>query len=87
MHFRRFLHIQLTQFCMNCSLSLVQVFIDTTLVNILGNVLAELCQKEWEERDDDDIIIIERILLLIRNVLHVTNDPIKEQVCLHMCTV
>ncbi len=50
-------------------------------MNVLGNVLAELCQKDWEERDDDDIIIIERILLLIRNVLHVTNDPTKEQVC------
>lgn len=36
--------------------------------------------QEWEDRDDDDIIIIERILLLIRNILHVPADPMEEKV-------
>ena len=49
-------------------------------MNVLGNVLADLCQKEWQDREDDDIIIIERILLMIRNILHITSDPEKEKV-------
>lgn len=49
-------------------------------MSVFGTVLAELCQKEWHDRDDDDIIIIERILLLIRNILHITSDPVKEKV-------
>ena len=36
--------------------------------------------QEWEDRDDDDIIVIERILLLLRNVLHITPDPQEEKV-------
>ena len=49
-------------------------------MNVLGSILAELCQKSWDDRDDDDIIIIERILLLIRNVLHISSDPLEEKV-------
>ena len=49
-------------------------------MNVLGSVLADLCQKDWDHRDDDDIIIIERILLLIRNILHVTPDTTEEKV-------
>ncbi|XP_019854658.1 PREDICTED: protein timeless homolog [Amphimedon queenslandica] len=49
------------------------------VMNVLGSILAELCQKDWEDRDDDDIIIIERILLLLRNVLHVPSDPAEEK--------
>ena len=51
-------------------------------MNVLGSVLAELCQKSWDDRDDDDVIIIERILLLIRNVLHISSDPLEEKVSL-----
>ena len=36
--------------------------------------------QEWEDRDDDDIIVIERILLLLRNVLHITPDAQEEKV-------
>ena len=50
------------------------------MLNVLGSVLADLCQKDWDHRDDDDIIIIERILLLIRNILHVSPDPQEEKV-------
>ncbi len=56
-------------------------------MNVFGSVLAELCQKEWEDRDDDDIIIIERILLLIRNVLHIRSDPTREKVCNMDCSL
>lgn len=39
-----------------------------------------LTNQSWDDRDDDDIIVIERILLLIRNLLHVTADPQEEKV-------
>ena len=57
-----------------------QAFTVESVLNVLGSVLADLCQKDWDHRDDDDIIIIERILLLIRNVLHVSPDPQEEKV-------
>ena len=60
--------------------SLPQAFTVESVLNVLGSVLADLCQKDWDHRDDDDIIIIERILLLIRNVLHVSPDPQEEKV-------
>ncbi len=36
--------------------------------------------QEWEDRDDDDIIVIERILLLIRNILHINPEVQEEKV-------
>ncbi len=36
--------------------------------------------QEWEEREDEDVVVIERILLLIRNLLHVSSDPQEEKV-------
>jgi timeless len=56
-----------------------EAFTVESVLNVLGSVLADLCQKDWDHRDDDDIIIIERILLLIRNVLHVSPDPQEEK--------
>ena len=61
-------------------LPLPQAFTVESVLNVLGSVLADLCQKDWDHRDDDDIIIIERILLLVRNVLHVSPDPQEEKV-------
>ena len=39
-----------------------------------------LTNQSWDNREDDDIIIIERILLLIRNLLHIATDPQEEKV-------
>ena len=39
------------------------------------------CSQDWECRDEDDMIIIERILLLIRNILHIPTEASEEQVC------
>lgn len=38
-----------------------------------------LCQ-DWEQRQEEDNLLIERILLLVRNVLHVPADPNEEKV-------
>lgn len=36
--------------------------------------------QDWEQRQEEDTLLIERILLLVRNVLHVPPDPAEEQV-------
>ncbi len=38
------------------------------------------CLQEWEEREDEDVIVIERILLLMRNLLHISANPQEEKV-------
>lgn len=38
-----------------------------------------ICQ-DWEQRQEEDTLLIERILLLVRNVLHVPADPCEEKV-------
>lgn len=36
--------------------------------------------QEWEQRQEEDNLLIERILMLVRNVLHVPADPLEEKV-------
>ncbi len=36
--------------------------------------------KDWEQRAEEDNLLIERILLLVRNVVHVPADPYEEKV-------
>lgn len=36
--------------------------------------------QEWEQRQEEDNLLIERILLLVRNILHVPADPYEEKV-------
>lgn len=36
--------------------------------------------QDWEQRQEEETLLIERILLLVRNVLHVPPDPTEEQV-------
>ena len=42
--------------------------------------LTALSPQDWEQRQEEDTLLIERILLLVRNVLHVPPDPTEEQV-------
>ncbi|NXF69913.1 TIM protein, partial [Ciccaba nigrolineata] len=35
--------------------------------------------QDWEQRQEEDALLIERILLLVRNVLHVPAAPTEEQ--------
>lgn len=39
-----------------------------------------LFYQDWEQRQEEDNLLIERILLLVRNVLHVPADPTEEKV-------
>ncbi|CAH0605836.1 unnamed protein product [Chrysodeixis includens] len=47
--------------------------------NIFAKKLAKILEIDWTERDEDTGLIIERILILIRNVLHVPADLDKER--------
>lgn len=38
--------------------------------------------QDWEQRQEEDNLLIERILVLVRNVLHVPTDPCEEKVCI-----
>ncbi|XP_012588100.1 PREDICTED: protein timeless homolog isoform X2 [Condylura cristata] len=46
---------------------------------VLSETLYELLQLGWEERQEEDNLLIERILLLVRNILHVPADPDQER--------
>lgn len=39
-----------------------------------------LVTQDWEQRQEEDNLLIERILLLVRNVLHVPANPSEEKV-------
>ena len=58
----------------------MKAFTRPNVMNILGIILAEHCQKEWDEREEEDTTLIERILLLIRNILHIPTDLEEEKV-------
>ncbi|KAH9640510.1 hypothetical protein HF086_018176 [Spodoptera exigua] len=47
--------------------------------NIFAKKLAKVLEIDWTERDEDTGLIIERILILIRNVLHVPADLDRER--------
>ncbi|CAH2105801.1 unnamed protein product [Euphydryas editha] len=46
---------------------------------VFAKKLAKILEIDWSERDEDTGLIIERILILIRNVLHVPADLDKER--------
>ncbi|TNN04912.1 Protein timeless, partial [Schistosoma japonicum] len=54
-------------------------FADEDLFRVLCNVVGSLLDRSWEERSEEDRLLIERILILIRNVLHIAPDVIGEQ--------
>uniref|UniRef100_A0A5K3FGP2 TIMELESS_C domain-containing protein n=3 Tax=Mesocestoides corti TaxID=53468 RepID=A0A5K3FGP2_MESCO len=51
-----------------------RAFADEQLFRVLAECVEDLFDKPWEDRSDDDRLLIERILVLIRNVLHITPD-------------
>ncbi|XP_026322138.1 protein timeless homolog [Hyposmocoma kahamanoa] len=47
--------------------------------NVFAKKLAKILEIDWSERDEDTGLVIERILILIRNVLHVPADLDRER--------
>uniref|UniRef100_A0A669B6P7 Timeless circadian clock n=1 Tax=Oreochromis niloticus TaxID=8128 RepID=A0A669B6P7_ORENI len=56
-----------------------EAFASESVFCILSETLYNLLQLDWEQRQEEDNLLIERILLLVRNVLHVPADPSEEK--------
>uniref|UniRef100_A0A673BF00 Timeless circadian clock n=1 Tax=Sphaeramia orbicularis TaxID=375764 RepID=A0A673BF00_9TELE len=56
-----------------------EAFASEKVFEILSETLYNLLQLDWEQRQEEDNLLIERILLLVRNVLHVPADPCEEK--------
>ncbi|XP_054882313.1 protein timeless homolog [Poeciliopsis prolifica] len=56
-----------------------EAFASEKVFGVLSETLYNLLQLDWEQRQDEDNLLIERILLLVRNVLHVPADPCEEK--------
>ncbi|RWS26237.1 Timeless-like protein [Leptotrombidium deliense] len=48
---------------------------DVKLFSIFAKHMARLLRLDWEERQEEHKIMLERILVLIRNILHIPVDP------------
>lgn len=56
-----------------------EAFANEKVFTVLSETLYNLLQLDWEQRQEEDNLLIERILLLVRNVLHVPADPNEEK--------
>ncbi|XP_038607997.1 protein timeless homolog [Tachyglossus aculeatus] len=56
-----------------------EAFASEKVFGVLSETLYELLQLGWEERQEEDNLLIERILLLVRNLLHIPADPDHEK--------
>ncbi|CAH6778542.1 Timeless [Phodopus roborovskii] len=56
-----------------------EAFASEKTFGVLSETLYELLQLGWEDRQEEDNLLIERILLLVRNILHVPADPEQEK--------
>ncbi|XP_068935540.1 protein timeless homolog isoform X2 [Petaurus breviceps papuanus] len=56
-----------------------EAFASEKTFGVLSETLYELLQLGWEERQEEDNLLIERILLLVRNILHVPADRDQEK--------
>ncbi|CAM9694830.1 unnamed protein product [Lampetra planeri] len=56
-----------------------QAFANEKVFTVLSETLYNLLQLEWEQREEEDTLLIERMLLLVRNVMHVPPDPTLEK--------
>uniref|UniRef100_A0AAX7T287 Timeless circadian clock n=1 Tax=Astatotilapia calliptera TaxID=8154 RepID=A0AAX7T287_ASTCA len=56
-----------------------EAFASESVFCILSETLYNLLQLDWEQRQEEDNLLIERILLLVRNVLHVPANPSEEK--------
>ncbi|KPP74065.1 protein timeless-like, partial [Scleropages formosus] len=56
-----------------------EAFANEKVFGVLSETLYNLLQLDWEQRQEEDNLLIERMLLLVRNVLHVPADPYEEK--------
>uniref|UniRef100_K7F5Z5 Timeless circadian regulator n=1 Tax=Pelodiscus sinensis TaxID=13735 RepID=K7F5Z5_PELSI len=56
-----------------------EAFASEKVFGTLSEKLYDLLQLDWEQRQEEDNLLIERLLLLVRNVLHIPTDPEEEK--------
>ncbi|XP_073519784.1 protein timeless homolog isoform X2 [Phyllobates terribilis] len=56
-----------------------EAFANERLFVVLSEKLYDLLQMDWEQREEEHNLLIERILLLVRNLLHVPADSDEEK--------
>lgn len=56
-----------------------KAFVDDVLFAVLSEKLTDLLKLDWERRHEEDRVLIERLLILVRNVLHVQPDANEEK--------
>uniref|UniRef100_A0A3P9L7Q8 Timeless circadian regulator n=1 Tax=Oryzias latipes TaxID=8090 RepID=A0A3P9L7Q8_ORYLA len=56
-----------------------EAFASERVFGVLSETLYNFLQLDWEQRQEEDNLLIERILLLVRNILHVPADPCEEK--------
>ncbi|CAM4605558.1 unnamed protein product [Lepidochelys kempii] len=56
-----------------------EAFASEKVFGVLSEKLYDLLQLDWEQRQEEDNLLVERILLLVRNVLHIPVDPEEEK--------
>ncbi|XP_075708210.1 protein timeless homolog [Rhinoderma darwinii] len=56
-----------------------EAFANERIFVVLSEKLYDLLQMDWEQREEEHNLLIERILLLVRNILHVPADPDEEK--------
>ncbi|XP_071101341.1 protein timeless homolog [Haliotis cracherodii] len=56
-----------------------EAFIDEELFAVLAAKVGDILKLDWESRHEEDRLLLERLLILIRNILHVPPNPDLEQ--------
>lgn len=84
--FLKFIHFGIFSHCFfirsSDLASLLQGFADVALMRVLCEKVSALMERDWADRSEDDKLLIERILIVIRNILHISQDVSNEKVSL-----
>ncbi|XP_067687307.1 protein timeless homolog [Haliotis asinina] len=56
-----------------------EAFIDEELFAVLAAKVGDILKLDWESRHEEDRLLLERLLILIRNILHIPPNPDLEQ--------
>ncbi|KAK6175117.1 hypothetical protein SNE40_013642 [Patella caerulea] len=56
-----------------------EAFVDEELFAVLTEKIGDILKLDWEQRQEEDKLTLERMLILLRNVLHIPPDPSMEK--------
>jgi len=56
-----------------------EAFTNEKVMAACASQIGKILQMEWEDRSEDQMILFERLLLLLRNILHVPSSPDEEK--------